>query len=101
MTQNERPPIRRMVELVTGFVLIALAPVVGVIPGPGGIFVFAAGLWLVLRNSCRARRLFVRHKRRWPRVEAFVDKALQRKSALRRRAIEKARADRLTEQPAR
>lgn len=101
MTQNERPPIRRMVELVAGFVLIALSPIIGVIPGPGGIFVFAAGLWLVLRNSCKARRLFVRHKRRWPRVETFVDKALQRKSALRRRAIEKARAKRRVPQPAR
>jgi len=101
MTQNERPPIRRMAELVTGFVLIALSPVIGIIPGPGGIFVFAAGLWLVLRNSCKARRVFVRHKRRWPRVEAFVDKALQRKSALRRRRLEKARAEGRFAQPAR
>lgn len=101
MTAKDRPPIRRMVELVTGFALIALSPVIGVIPGPGGIFVFAAGLWLVLRNSCKARRLFVRHKRRWPRVEAFVDKALQRKSALRRRALEKARVNRMVRQAAR
>ena len=101
MTQNERPPIRRIAELTTGFVLIAIAPVLGIIPGPGGIFVFAAGLWLVLRNSCKARRLFVRYKRRWPRVAAFVDRALQRKSALRRNALEKARRNHRVGQPAR
>ena len=101
MSDKDRPPIRRIAELATGFALIALSPVIGVIPGPGGIFVFAAGLWLVLRNSCKARRLFVRHKRRWPRVEAFVDKALQRKSALRRRRRERAHGDRPIHQPAR
>ncbi|WP_262503925.1 MULTISPECIES: hypothetical protein [unclassified Sphingosinithalassobacter] len=65
--------------------LILAAPIVGVIPGPGGIFVFAAGLVLVLQNSRWARRHFVRAKRRWPRFGALADRALRRRSARRRR----------------
>jgi len=79
-------PLVRTVLLVTGALLIILAPVVGAIPGPGGIFVFAAGLVLVLKNSLWARRHFVRLKRRWPRFGHYADMGLRRASAARRRA---------------
>ena len=39
-----------------GVVLILLSPLAGVIPGPGGIFVFAIGLALVLKTSMWAKR---------------------------------------------
>ncbi|MET0308457.1 MAG: hypothetical protein ABW023_07100, partial [Sphingomonas sp.] len=58
----------------------ASAPIVGIIPGPGGIFVFAAGLVLVLQNSIRARNRFVRLKRRFPRFGHYADVALRRRS---------------------
>ena len=80
-----RHPAIRILLLALGWVLIALTPVVGPIPGPGGIFVLAAGLTLVLRNSRWARRAFARAKRRWPRFGALADRGLRRKSARRRR----------------
>lgn len=87
-----RLPASRLLQLVLGVLLIVVSPVVGVIPGPGGMFVFAAGLVLVLRNSHWARRQFARAKRRWPKVGGLVDRGLRRGSAQRRRALEQARA---------
>jgi hypothetical protein len=69
-----------------------LAPVVGLLPGPGGVFVFAAGLVLLLRNSLWARRRFARAKKRWPRRGALADRGLRRGSARRRRALETERS---------
>ena len=83
-------PAKRLALLVLGGVLIALAPVVGILPGPGGIFVFAAGLVLVLRNSAWARRRWARLKRRWPRLGGLADRTMRRGSALRRHARDRA-----------
>lgn len=80
-----RSPLVRTVLFVTGALLIAVTPLVGIIPGPGGIFVFAAGLVLVLQNSVWAQKVFARTKRRWPRFGHYADKALRRRSARRRR----------------
>ncbi|MBB5717215.1 hypothetical protein FHR23_000122 [Stakelama sediminis] len=79
------PPLWRFILILTGLVLMVGAPIVGILPGPGGIFVFAAGLVLVLRNSLWARRHFARIKRRWPWFGDLADRALRRRSAARRR----------------
>ncbi len=81
---------RRLCWLALGWALIALAPAVGVLPGPGGIFVFVGGLILLLRNSAWARRRYVTLKRRWPRLGHASDHAMRRPSA--RRRMEQARA---------
>jgi hypothetical protein len=59
---------------------------VGAIPGPGGVFVFAAGLALILQNSEWAKRLYVRFKRRHPNKGRWADWGLRRSSARRREA---------------
>jgi len=76
--------------LVLGVVLIAASPVVGLLPGPGGIFVFAGGLVLVLRASRWARLRWARLKRRFPRFGHLADRVMRRPSALRRHARAKA-----------
>ena len=81
-------PAIRVILLVTGTLLIISTPVVGALPGPGGIFVFAAGLTLVLRNSHWTRRRFARLKRRWPKLGEMADLSLRRRSFRRRRARE-------------
>ncbi len=68
----------RLCWMALGWILIALAPVVGVLPGPGGIFVFAAGAALLIRHSHWAKRLYVRIKRRWPRLGRLTDRAMRR-----------------------
>ena len=50
----------RTALVVLGFLIMAASPLVGVVPGPGGILVFAAGMVLVLRNATWARRKVTR-----------------------------------------
>lgn len=80
-----RPPLVRTLLFALGVLIILVSPIVGVIPGPGGVFVFAAGLVLVLQNSRWAKGHFARIKRRWPRFGHYADMALRRRSARRRR----------------
>lgn len=74
----------RAVLFWLGVLLIILAPLVGVIPGPGGVFFFAAGAALVLRNSRWAKKQYARLKRRHPNKGAWADWSLRRSSYLRR-----------------
>lgn len=69
-----------------GWLLMVVAPVAGLLPGPGGVFVFAGGAALVLETSPRAKRAYVRLKRRWPKLGGWIDWGLRRKSARRRAA---------------
>lgn len=82
----------RIPLMALGWFLIALSPFVGVLPGPGGIFVFLAGAILLMRNSVWAKRRYVALKRRWPRFGHACDRIMRRASALRRHAIHKARS---------
>jgi hypothetical protein len=74
---------------VAGVVLLLLAPLVGAIPGPGGIIVAGIGLALVLKTSMWAKRRYVRFKRWQPKAGRWTDWALRRPSAQRRDAIRK------------
>ena len=74
-----------------GLLLMILAPLAGIIPGPGGIFVFAAGLALALKNSDWAKRQYVRFKKWQPKAGRWADWGLRRPSAKRRQVIRKER----------
>ena len=87
-----RHPVSRMLQLALGGLLILAAAVVGPLPGPGGIFLFAGGLVLILRNSRVAQVRFARAKRRWPRIGGLVDRTMRRPSALRRPARDRRHA---------
>ena len=82
-------PIVDWSVFVIGVLLILLSPVVGAIPGPGGVFVFALGLAMVLRTSRWARRRYVHFKRWQPKAGRWTDWGLRRESARRRAAIAK------------
>lgn len=86
-----RLPMVRQMLVILGCILIVLSPIVGAIPGPGGIFVFAAGLSLALKYSGIAKRLYVRFKKRWPDKGRWADWGLRRGSAKRREERLKAR----------
>ena len=62
-TRRKKPILLRQMLFFAGVLLIIVSPLVGAIPGPGGIFVFAAGLALILQNSECAKRQYVRFKR--------------------------------------
>jgi hypothetical protein len=72
---------------VIGVLLMIAAIPVGALPGPGGIFVFAAGLALVLKTSMWAKRRYVRFKRQRPKAGRWADWGLRRRSALRRERL--------------
>jgi len=86
MPIQDRHPALRIAQLAVGGLLIVGAALIGPIPGPGGIFLFAGGMVLILRNSRWAQRLFAKWKRRWPKTGHVVDLTMRRGSAIRRRA---------------
>ena len=82
-------PIVDWTIFILGVILILLSPVVGALPGPGGIFVLALGLAMVLRTSRWARRRYVAFKKWQPKAGRWTDWGMRRKSALRRAALAK------------
>jgi hypothetical protein len=84
------PAVRTALFLV-GILLMLLGPLVGILPGPGGVIVFAAGLALTLKYSEWAKRQYVRFKKKHPKKGGWADWGLRRRSARRREAIERAR----------
>ncbi|MES1972442.1 MAG: hypothetical protein V4472_08250 [Pseudomonadota bacterium] len=84
--RKTRHPMLRFCLFWLGVLLLIATPFVGVLPGPGGIFVLAAALALMLQNSHWAKRRFVHTKRRWPKLGHYADMGLRRASARRRRA---------------
>ena len=70
-----------------GVVFLVVSPLVGAIPGPGGIIVAGIGLALVLKTSMWAKRRYVRFKRWQPKAGRWTDWALRRESAKRREAL--------------
>lgn len=85
-------PVRTAL-FMTGLLLMILSPLAGAIPGPGGIFVFAGGLALALKNSDWAKRQYVRFKRWQPKAGHWMDWGMRRRSHRRREERKKARAE--------
>jgi hypothetical protein len=83
-------PIIEWILLSLGVALLIVSPLVGAIPGPGGIIVAGIGLALVLKASMWAKRRYVRFKRWQPKAGRWTDLALRRQSAKRRDALRRA-----------
>ena len=77
-------PEYRGLRLAAGAGMMVLAPLVGLLPGPGGVVVFAAGLGLTLRNSIWAKRRYAMFKKHLPKAGRWADWGLRRNSAKRR-----------------
>ncbi len=83
-------PVVEWTLFVVGLILLILSPLVGAIPGPGGVIVAGIGLALVLKSSMWAKRRYVRFKRWQPKAGRWTDWALRRPSAKRREELRKA-----------
>ncbi|HYG90305.1 MAG TPA: PGPGW domain-containing protein [Azospirillum sp.] len=70
--------IRQLVLIGMGWTIIVLGVLITPLPGPGGLPVMILGGILLLRNSADARRMFVRMKRRHPRLFSPVEKLRRR-----------------------
>ncbi len=86
-------PVVEWTIFAVGVVLILLSPLAGAIPGPGGIFIFAIGLAMVLKTSMWAKRRYVRFKQWQPEAGRWADWGLRRRSAQRREARRKRREE--------
>ena len=86
-------PMVRNIIFAIGVLLVIASPLAGVIPGPGGLFVFAAGLALMLRTSMWTKRRYVHFKRWQPKFGRWADWGLRRESAKRREVIRKEREE--------
>ena len=82
-------PVVEWTMFALGVVLLIVSPLVGVIPGPGGIVVAGLGVALILKSSMWAKRHYARFKRWQPKAGRWTDWALRRRSAQRREAIRK------------
>ncbi len=84
-------PAVRTILFVLGLLLMAVSPLLGVLPGPGGVVVFAAGLALTLKYSEWAKRKYVEFKRKHPNKGRWADWGMRRPSARRREELRKQR----------
>ena len=82
-------PLVRYGLLAVGVLFLLITPLLGPLPGPGGIFTFAIGAGLVLRNSMWARRRYVKLSKAQPRIGGWADWGLRRESAKRREAAKR------------
>ena len=73
-----------------GVLLVIAGFLVAPIPGPGGVFLIAPGLALILKTSMWAKRHYVKFKRWQPKAGRWADWALRRRSAKRRERLTKA-----------
>jgi hypothetical protein len=86
-----RSPTYRLVMFIIGCALMIASPLAGILPGPGGIIVFAIGLGMALRSSIWAKRNYVRLKRKQPKIGEWTDWGMRRPSAKRRTERNKAK----------
>jgi hypothetical protein len=86
IAHHHRNPVVRSVLFLVGVLTVIISPVVGAIPGPGGLLVFAIGFGMMLRYAHWTKRLYARAKRRWPKQGRWIDWGLRRGSAQRRAA---------------
>ena len=91
-------PVVEWVLFGVGVLLLIVSPLVGIIPGPGGVVVAGIGLALVLKTSMWAKRRYARVKKVRVKFRGshfvlgdWTDWALRRRSARRRRALAKSR----------
>ena len=72
-----------------GVLLVIGGILISPLPGPGGVFLIAPGMALILKTSMWAKRRYVRFKRKQPKVGHWMDWGLRRRSALRREELRK------------
>ena len=83
-------PVVEWTLFAVGVLLVIAGFAVAPIPGPGGVFLIAPGLALILKTSLWAKRHYVKFKRWQPKAGRWADWALRRRSAKRRERLTKA-----------
>jgi hypothetical protein len=59
--------------------LMVAAPLIGWLPGPGGLILFPLGLAILLKHSLWAKRVYSRVSKRHPEYALWANWAMRRK----------------------
>jgi hypothetical protein len=78
ITRDVTGRIVRAFMVVLGLIVVLAGILIAPLPGPMGLPVVVVGLMIVLRNSFKARRQFVRFQRAHPRMLSPVRRLLRR-----------------------
>ncbi|KRB52068.1 MAG: PGPGW domain-containing protein [Pseudomonadota bacterium] len=78
VTRDLAGRLARFGLVMLGSLIVVAGIAVAPLPGPGGIPVIVVGLMIVLRNSFKARRQFVRLQHAHPRVISPIRRLLRR-----------------------
>ena len=70
--------LTRWLLLIVGGLVVLAGILIAPLPGPGGIPVIVVGLMVILRNSFKARRQFVRLHHAHPRMISPIRRLLRR-----------------------
>lgn len=70
--------IVRFMLVLVGIAICIAGVLISPLPGPGGLPVIVVGLMIVLRNSFKARRQFVRFQRAHPKMVFPIRRLLRR-----------------------
>lgn len=68
----------RAALVALGALIVLAGVLIAPLPGPGGLPVIVVGLMIILRNSFKARRQFVRFQHAHPRVMSPIRRLLRR-----------------------
>lgn len=74
--------VGRILLTILGAGIVVLGIVIAPLPGPMGLPVMVVGLMLILRNSFKARRQFVRFQQAHPRIVRPLRRLLRRDPAV-------------------
>ncbi len=72
-------PFKRWVMIIIGWALMIAAPLIGWLPGPGGLVLFPLGLAILIKNSAWAKRFYTRASKRYPDYGRWANWAMRRK----------------------
>ena len=70
--------VMRPALVLLGVLVVLAGILISPLPGPGGLPVIVLGLMLILRNSFKARRQFVKFQRAHPKVVFPIRRLLRR-----------------------
>jgi hypothetical protein len=84
--------IKRLAMFWGGLLCVIVSPIIGPLPGPWSILLFAFGFGLMLKASRMVKKRYVRFKKRFPNKGDWVDWGLRRPSYTRRQERAKAAA---------
>jgi hypothetical protein len=82
MSRSSQPAAKgakRWLMVMLGWALMIAAPLIGWLPGPGGLILFPLGLAILLRNSHWAKRIYTRLSKRHPEYGIWASWAMRRK----------------------